>query len=368
MFMDILYISHLSDKISAGPNWSVPASIRAQSNLDNVLWINITSARMKHWLDVKCFYDIGECRRLELKNLPVPFSFPDLVVFEGFYAIKEVLFSYELRRKRIPYVIIPRGSLTRQALHNHSWLKKKIAHWLFFNSFVKHALAIQFLTEKEYEDSIKLNKNHVIIPNGFHQPVLKKECFSEVGIKALFIGRIDVYHKGLDLLVQACQQIKEELREVKFMITCYGPKGNEADGLNMLIKGYGIEDIVKLKGEIGGKEKENAILDADVFIMTSRFEGHPMGLIEALSYGLPVLISRGTNMMNELQEANAGWTCENEVNSIVTCLSRLIKEKSLLKQKSHNARLLAAKYDWDLLAKDFHQAISSIVKTSKLSV
>ena len=185
--MDILYISHLSDKISAGPNWSVPASIRAQSNLDNVLWINITSARMKHWLDVKCFYDIGECRRLELKNLPVPFSFPDLVVFEGFYAIKEVLFSYELRRKRIPYVIIPRGSLTRQALHNHSWLKKKIAHWLFFNSFVKHALAIQFLTEKEYEDSIKLNKNHVIIPNGFHQPVLKKECFSEVGIKALFI-------------------------------------------------------------------------------------------------------------------------------------------------------------------------------------
>lgn len=90
--MDILYISHLSDKISAGPNWSVPASIRAQSNLDNVLWINITSARMKHWLDVKCFYDIGEYRRLELKNLPVPFSFPDLVVFEGFYALKRFYF------------------------------------------------------------------------------------------------------------------------------------------------------------------------------------------------------------------------------------------------------------------------------------
>ncbi|MFR4036783.1 MAG: hypothetical protein ACLTZT_02660 [Butyricimonas faecalis] len=48
--------------------------------------------------------------------------------------------------------------------------------------------------------------------------------FFEVGIKALFIGRIDVY-QGLDLLVQACQQIKEELREAKFAITCYGPKG-----------------------------------------------------------------------------------------------------------------------------------------------
>lgn len=366
--MDILYISHLSDKISAGPSWSVPASIRAQAKYDNVFWVNITSARMEHWLNIASFHSIEDCGRLRLKNLSGPFSSPDIVVFEGFYAIKEVLFSYELRRKRIPYVIIPRGSLTRQALRNHSWLKKKIAHWLFFNSFVKHALAIQFLTEKEHEDSIKLNKNHVIIPNGFHQPVLRKECFSEVGIKALFIGRIDVYHKGLDLLVQACQQMKEELREAKFMITCYGPKGNEADGLDMLIKGYGIEDIVKLKGEIRGKEKENAILDADVFIMTSRFEGHPMGLIEALSYGLPVLVSRGTNMMDEVQEANAGWTCENEVNSIVTCLSRLIKEKSLLLEKSRNARLLASRYDWDLLAKDFHQAISSILETSKFSV
>lgn len=71
--MDILYISHLSDKISAGPNWSVPASIRAQSNLDNVLWINITSARMKHWLDVKCFYDIGEYRRLEIEKFTCTF-------------------------------------------------------------------------------------------------------------------------------------------------------------------------------------------------------------------------------------------------------------------------------------------------------
>ena len=185
--MNILYISHLGDKISAGPSWSVPASIRAQAKHDNVFWVNITSARMEHWLNIASFHSIEDYGKLRLKNLPKPFSSPDIVVFEGFYSVKEVLFSCELRCKGIPYVIIPRGSLTRQALHNHSWLKKKIAHWLFFNSFVKHALAIQFLTEKEYEDSIKLNKNHVIIPNGFHQPVLKKECLSEVGIKALFI-------------------------------------------------------------------------------------------------------------------------------------------------------------------------------------
>lgn len=366
--MNILYISHLSNKISAGPNWSVPASIEAQSKIDNVLWINITLAELNHWTKVKVYHNICEFEALSLKKMPGVFKAPDVVVFEGFYSLKEVLFSHELRWKKIPYIIIPRGSLTRQALHNHSWFKKKIAHLLLFDSFVKHARVIQYLTHNEYLDSKKMNPNYIIIPNGFHQPILKKECFSEVGIKALFIGRIDIYHKGLDLLVQACQRIKEELRKIKFEVSCYGPQGENADKFKALIEEYEIGDIIRLEGEIGGKEKENVILDADVFVMTSRFEGHPMGLIEALSYGLPVLISRGTNMMNEVQEANAGWTCENEVNSIVTCLSRLIKEKSLLKQKSQNARLLAAKYDWDLLAKDFHQAISSIVKTSKLSV
>ena len=102
--------------------------------------------------------------------------------------------------------------------------------------------------------------------------------------------------------------------------------------------------------------------------MTSRFEGHPMGLIEALSYGLPVLVSRGTNMMDEVQEADAGWICENNVDDIVKCLSRLIKEKNFFAKKSQNARFLAAKYNWNLLAKDFHQKISNIIQASKLSV
>ena len=170
------------------------------------------------------------------------------------------------------------------------------------------------------------------------------------------------------MLVQACQRIKKELRKIKFEVSCYGPQGENADKFKALIEEYEIGDIIKLGGEIGGKEKENVILDADVFVMTSRFEGHPMGLIEALSYGLPVLVSRGTNMMDEVQEADAGWICENNVDDIVKCLSRLIKEKNFFAKKSQNARFLAAKYNWNLLAKDFHQKISNIIQASKLSV
>ena len=48
-------------------------------------------------------------------------------------------------------------------------------------------------------------------------------------------------------------------------------------------------EVVKLNREIDEEEKRQILLDTDVFIQTSRFEGMPMGILEALSYGLPCL-------------------------------------------------------------------------------
>ena len=71
----------------------------------------------------------------------------------------------------------------------------------------------------------------------------------------------------------------------------------------------GIETVATIVDEIAGKAKEELLLNTDLFIMTSRLEGHPMGLIEALAYGVPCLVSRGTNMYDEVLSSNAGWVC-----------------------------------------------------------
>ena len=54
--MDLLYISHLSTNIAAGLNWSVPASVQAQSKIDNVLWVNMTDVVMQHWKQVDVYH------------------------------------------------------------------------------------------------------------------------------------------------------------------------------------------------------------------------------------------------------------------------------------------------------------------------
>lgn len=49
-----------------------------------------------------------------------------------------------------------------------------------------------------------------------------------------------------------------------------------------------------------------------------------MGLIEALSYGLPSVVTRGSNMLKEIKEADAGWVAEIDAISIAQALKKMV--------------------------------------------
>lgn len=347
---------------STGPNYSVPGRIDAQSKIDDVYWVNISGVIKDEWKSKSYFHDSKEIGGLSLSNVEKHFPNIDIVVFEGFYNRQQVLFSKELVKRGISYIIVPRSSLTRQAIHNHAWLKKKFAHWLYFDSYCHKAKAIQYLTKRELDDSgNKWSKNNLIIPNGINIPVNKKETFFDNGFHAVYVGRIDVYQKGIDILLKACEKEKEYLRSNQFRLTLYGPQIIDFEYVVSLINNLGIGDFVEMGGEVLGKEKEKAILNGDLFILTSRFEGHPMGLIEALAYGLPSLVTPGTNMAKEITEANAGWVCDTNVESIQKALRQIINSKDDLYKKSTNARMLASQYDWMQIARKFHFEISNLI-------
>ena len=76
-----------------------------------------------------------------------------------------------------------------------------------------------------------------------------------------------------------------------------------------MINDYGINGLVHLRREVEGSEKESVLIGSDVFIQTSRFEGMPMGILEAMSYGIPVLITEGTTLGEYVKEYNGGGGC-----------------------------------------------------------
>lgn len=361
--MNLLYISNLSNNIDAGLNWSVPASVKAQQKYDNVLWVDITKgAFQKHWGEVKAYHNLKEYgEKLCLNILPAPFNRPDCVVFEGFYYLGHVMFAKELKRKGVPYIIIPRSAFTRAAFSNGFFLKrfkKKVAHLLIFDNYVRNAHAIQYLTEEEKKESeYKYKLNSYILPNGMNTPKMTKSSFTD-GIKCVFIGRQDIYQKGLDLLLEAIKVVGDELRNEGFTLDIYGPPRYDVKKVSELIREYNIWDIVK-NHEVGvrGEEKENVLLQSDVFFLTSRFEGHPMGLIEALSYGVPSFVTRGSNMFDEINNYKAGWVSENSKDAIVVSLRKMLKDKKRFHEFGKNAKDLANTYNWDSLASRFHEIV-----------
>lgn len=361
--MKILFVSSQTATAAAGPNWSIPARVKAQSEFDDVYWININNTVMPHWLETGVFHHLSDINgKLRLENLPPKFQKPDMVLFEVPYFIPFLKFSKQLRKMGIPYIIVPRCSFTRQALNNHAKWKKKIAHWLLFNTFFKGAIAIQYLTEQEKHDSEPfICPRSFIIPNGINLPNISSKTFNNDGLKGLFIGRIDIYHKGLDLLVEAIIENASYLRNKKVTFDIYGPKNEDYLKLLQLTKDNNIKDIFILKGEISGNEKDRVLRNSDFFIMTSRFEGQPMAMLEALSYGLPCVASEGSYMDDIIEKSNAGIGCGVSVKDIGRAFHILIDNKDKLPLFSSAARSLAKKFDWNTQAKELHNIISQLI-------
>lgn len=362
--MNILYITALPGLVSAGPSWSVPASIKAQNEIDNCLWVNLTDKCLEHWKNVECYHNIHDfAEKFELSAMPVPFNHPDLVVFEDFYEIQPPIIARKLRHANIPYIIVPRGALTKKAQNNESKWKKVLANAFIFKRYAKKALAIQFLTKNEAQNTGKEWYNQsFILPNGFSTPKSIKKSFSADKINATFIGRLDIFHKGIDILIHACSEMSDDLRSSNFKLRIYGPKNKDYEIIQLMINEKGLNDIISLKGETSGEAKEEALLKTDLFVLTSRFEGHPMGLIEALAYGVPALVTPGTNMGEEIANADAGWVCnEASKEAIKLQLQNILKEKTLFVKKGMNAIKLAKNYDWEVLAKKFHNEVEQIL-------
>lgn len=359
--MNILYLSHLNGASYAGPTYSVPKQIEYQSKIDNVLWYNAEKAGKDEWKNYDYYYDLSEFPNETIKDLPSPFNNPDLIVVELFYNMTLSPLLRELMKSKIPYIVIPRCELTKQA-QNRKKIKKKIANIMFMKKFAKKAAAIQYLTKQEYLDSgNEWNKNNIIIPNGIElKEHLDIKSYNNE-IKCVSIGRIEPYQKGLDILIEACSKVKAKLKDANCTIDIYGPdEENKVYNLKRDVSNYELESVISFNDAVYGKEKEKILMNSDVFLMTSRFEGHPMALIEALSYGIPALVTKGSNMKNEIEAYDAGWTAENNIESVSIALIKMLKDYKN-HYKNNNAINLSNNYSWNKIAEISHKEFMKII-------
>ncbi|MAG75197.1 MAG: hypothetical protein CL811_00445 [Colwelliaceae bacterium] len=101
----------------------------------------------------------------------------------------------------------------------------------------------------------------------------------------LSVGRF-TEQKGFDYLVEAWHLIPEEKRK-EWKIKIIGPNGSAKPALKKRIEQLGLNDTIELAGASNDMRAEYD--QADIYVMSSRYEGFGLTLIEAMSSGLPVV-------------------------------------------------------------------------------
>lgn len=342
--MNILVISKISNNEASGVANIIPEYIKYLSQKEKVVWYNL-NPQYKVVEELKHLYHGYTGGRLNIKDKLL--NKIDLVVFHGVCFKQYATLAKQAIAKKVPYIIIPHGSLTEYALRIKRF-KKEIGLIVFMRQLVLNAAAIHYLSEGEKQKSTRLKpKVEIVIGNGMVQPKQSKQVFNNNKIQGIYIGRLMTHNKGLDLLIDACAKIKDEMFKNNMTIQLFGPEENGSRAqLKEMITSKQLEKVIILNEAVFGPEKAQKLLESDFFVLTSRSEGQPIAVLEAMGYGLPCLVTEGTNIAEEIVMYNAGWQAGNNCAQIVRALRQVIADQTKLQEKGAQAILLSKTYQW----------------------
>ena len=151
-----------------------------------------------------------------------------------------------LHSKNIKYIVSLRGNLIKESF-TRSKLKKMIYMIFYGNKIVNKAHKIHFLSKEEQNKTILLkNKNSIISRNGV-ESFGEISNFQERENIILFIGRIDIFHKGIDRLIKQIKANSSYLIKKKFKIKLYGPSNkNDKKNISKMIEKNNLNELLGL--------------------------------------------------------------------------------------------------------------------------
>jgi glycosyltransferase involved in cell wall biosynthesis len=297
----------------------------------------------------------------------------DAAIIIGARRPENQLFAALLRLLKVPYVIFAHGMFSPELLA-HRWgggqkrLLRRIGEHCYLlaldRPFLRSAFAVRALSLHEQETLRRQGAKRLFVcPDGVDGRWLMgapRQFRVRPGepIKLLYLGRIERYQKGLDIIAGALQ--RDEFRQ-HFQAILAGPsaeKYREALGID--------SPSLRLQGPVFGREKEELLDWPHFFIHVSRFEGMAKAPREAVGRGLPVIASLESNFGNWVEEYSMGFAVTATIESFAEALGRIKNlDSASYAQMSRKAFDFAQQFSWDRVAGEIRNAIESILSSPK---
>jgi glycosyltransferase involved in cell wall biosynthesis len=244
----------------------------------------------------------------------------DAVVINGLWQYHSFGGWRALRGMGVPYFVFTHGMLDPWFKRNYPL--KHLKKWLYWTwaeyRVLRDAKAVLFTSEEERlvsRQSFWLYQVHeAVVSYGASSPPADAAGLREAFLAAhpalrgkrllLFLSRIHE-KKGCDLLVQAFAETARHQPEVHLVVA--GPdQTGWVPSLRAQARSLGVDDRISWPGMLQGDLKWGAFYASEAFVLPSHQENFGIAVAEALSCGLPVLISDKVNIWREIEADGAG--------------------------------------------------------------
>jgi glycosyltransferase involved in cell wall biosynthesis len=199
-------------------------------------------------------------------------------------------------------------------------------------------------------------KHSAVIPNGISSDLL--DVPDEEQDYILYIGRIDIYGKGLDILLDAYSAFFQSFPGIRLVIAGDGRDRERLQAMLMALPEE-IRKNIGLPGWVSDEKKSSVFSNALIVVFPSRHEAQPIAVLEAMGSGKAVLVS-DIPEFRFVKEIGAGTMFKTgDARSLVRAMKDLLTHGER-KEMGQRGRKWVRRYTWDTISLQYEEFLYKI--------
>jgi glycosyltransferase involved in cell wall biosynthesis len=293
--------------------------------------------------------------KTELKNF-------DVIHLNEFRSLLSIIVHHYAKKYSIPYVLQAHGSV---GTYFQKGVLKRVFDRIWGCRILKDASKVIALTSAEAEQYKRMGVSEgkiEIVPNGINLSEFenlprrgefrRKYRLNQNQKIILYLNRINKV-KGPDLLVKSFAELSKEIDKVKLIIA--GPDDGYLPILKKLLKELAIEEKVIFTGPLYGRDKLRAYVGADVYVLPSRYEAFPIGVLEAFACGTAVIVTDHCGIADVIND-QAGLVVPWDKEQLSKAMLYMLSDNEKRREFGEKGRLLVReKFNWEKVGEQVEQ-------------
>ncbi len=222
--------------------------------------------------------------------------------------------------------------------------------------FYRDIIVVSDATRKRF--IFNRNSNIQIISNGIHDELIN--CERGCSDYILYLGRIDIHSKGLDILIDAYRDFYNFFPDIRLVVA--------GDGRDMKVFRKRVEtlpanvrDNIEMTGWVEGRKKIDLFKDAVMVVIPSRYETQGIVVLEAMAHGKPVITS-DIPELNYVVNCGAGMAFKAGIaESLYKAMKALINNNRKREEMGEKGREMVKDFTWEKVALRYEKFLQDVI-------